>query len=75
MSDPLSLAEALPAQQKRVRDVLEHYHEAQRMGGGRVDCRFAIMTINASLENAEKAAASGDVVEMLWAYNDLKEIE
>lgn len=70
-----NLAEALPREQARVRTVLSHYEDAQRTMGDRVNCHFAIFSIKASLAAAEKAAAAGDVVAMIQAYSDLKEIE
>lgn len=71
-----SLGDAFPREQARVREVLSHYEECFRMpdGSGR-GCAFAIHMIKASLAAADKAAISGDVVAMLAAYQDLKEIQ
>jgi len=70
-----TLAEALPREQARVREVFKHYQDCQREMGSRVNCHFAIAMINSSLAAAEKAAAEGDVVAMLRCYQDLKEID
>ena len=64
-----SLAEALPQEQARVREVLGHYKEIGPAG------MFGARMIEASLQNADVAVMSGDVVAMLRAYTDLKEIE
>ena len=63
-----TLAEALPREQKRVREMLKIYD-------GIPAGRWAAMNMEKSLERAELAAASGDVVAMLDAYNDLKEYQ
>lgn len=60
-----TLAEQLPNEQQRVRDLLPIY-DAIPNG------KFAAIMIRQSLERAERAAASGDVVAMLAAYQDLK---
>ena len=62
----MNLAEALPVQQKRVRELIEIYQE---IGPG---CAFAIAIMQRSLSNADYAAASGDVVAMLRAFQDLQ---
>ena len=64
-----SLAEALPIEQARVRKVLTHYREIGPAG------RFGAAMIEQSLRKAEQAAATGDVVAMLAAYEDLKTIK
>lgn len=70
----MNLAEALPAEQRRVREVLGHYQETQRLCP-QANCHFAIAMIKASLERAERAASAGDVIEMMRAYEDLKATE
>jgi hypothetical protein len=68
------LAEALPEQQRRVREeILPQYESLQGMPG--VNVAFAIHGIKAALANSELAAASGDVVAMLRACEELKDIE
>ena len=64
-----SLAEALPKEQARVREVLEHYKEIGPSG------LFGAAMIEQSLQRADKAIMSGDVVAMIAAYKDLKEIK
>jgi 2-polyprenyl-3-methyl-5-hydroxy-6-metoxy-1,4-benzoquinol methylase len=64
-----SLAEALPNEQSRVREVLSCYQEIGPSGA------LACAMIEQSLKNADQAVMSGDVVAMMVAYNDLKEID
>jgi len=61
----MNLAEALPIEQARVREMLPVYDS---IPAG----KFAAAMIRQSLAQAEQAAASGDVVAMLRAYEDLK---
>ena len=81
MTDPLphdlgtdTLGDALPREQARVRDVLQIYHDIDR-SCPQANCSFAIAMIKHSLAEADKAVISGDLVRMIAAYNDLKEIE
>lgn len=60
-----TLADALPKEQQRVRELLPMY-DAIPTGV------FAATMMRQSLARAEQAAASGDVVAMLAAYEDLK---
>lgn len=62
-----NLAEALPQEQARCRQILEH-----ALGIG-APSAFLAMMLRESLERAEHAAASGDTVAMIAAYQDLKE--
>lgn len=71
MSD--TLGDALPREQERVREVLACYEDAARECP-QGNCNFAIAMIKASLANADRAVINGDLVEMIKAYNDLKEI-
>lgn len=64
-----NLVDALQQQQAYARLVLSHYR-AIGPGGA-----FGAAMIERSLQLADKAAASGDVVEMLRAYHDLKSIK
>ena len=61
----MNLAEALPAEQQRVRELLPLY-DAIPTGV------FAATLMRHALTKAEQAAASGDVVAMLRAYDELK---
>ncbi len=60
-----SIAEALPKEQQRVRELIEIYEEIP------AGC-FAAAMMRQSLSLAEKAAASGDLVAMIAAYKDLE---
>lgn len=64
-----SLAEAIPEEQARVREVLAIYKSIGPAGA------FGAMTIEADLAAADRAVMSGDVVEMLMAYETLKDIQ
>lgn len=64
-----SLADALPKEQARVRKILGYYREIGPAGA------FGAFMIEQSLRQADIAAASGDVVAMVWAYEDLKGYE
>jgi hypothetical protein len=64
-----SLAEALPKQQARVREILGHYKEIGEPG------MFGATLIENSLRMTDKAVASGDVGAMIAAYEDLKTIK
>jgi hypothetical protein len=61
-----TLADAIPAEQARVRKVLGYYQEIGPAG------RFGAMMIESSLQAADRAVMSGDVVAMIAAYKDLK---
>jgi len=63
-----SLAEALPKEQARVREIVAIYDTVP--GGA-----LAAFIMRSSLAEAEKAAAAGDVVSMARAYEDLKGYE
>jgi hypothetical protein len=60
-----SLAEALPKEQQRVRDLLPLY-DAIPTG------IFAATLMRQALTRAEQASASGDVVAMLRCYEELR---
>lgn len=64
-----SLAEALPREQARVREILGYYEEIGRAG------MFGAAFIEAELREADQAVMSGDVVRMIRAYEKLKEIK
>ncbi|MCD6163439.1 MAG: hypothetical protein J7K40_13645 [candidate division Zixibacteria bacterium] len=63
-----SLAEALPREQERVREILGYYKE---IPAG----QFGAIMIESALHHADKAAASGDVIQMIKAYEALCAIE
>jgi hypothetical protein len=62
----MNLAEALPEQQKRVRQLIPMYESIGPASA------FAVACMCESLSQAERAASSGDVIAMLRAYEDLK---
>lgn len=63
-----TLADALPREMARVRDhVLPHFVELGPVG------IFGATFIRADLDAAARALASGDVVEMIRLYKELKE--
>lgn len=66
-----SLGEALPKEQARVRAVILQYRDPILGGAG----EFAARMMEASLQNADRAVMSGDLVAMIQAYEDLKEYE
>ena len=63
-----TLAEGLPKEQARVREVLVLYQGIGDAG------KFGAAMIEDSLRKADIAASSGDVIAMLAAHQDLKEI-
>lgn len=63
----MNLAEGLSAEIQRVTTILGHYVEIGPAGA------FGAMFIRASLKRATDAFASGDVVAMIGAIEDLKE--
>lgn len=63
---PDSLGEALPREMTRVRHLITLYEKIGPAG------QFAIMLMNKSLDEAQKALAEGDVVAMIRIYQDLK---
>ena len=64
-----TLADALPKEMARVREVLGHYKEIGQAGV------FGAAFIEADLRAADQAVMSGDVVAMIQALQKLKEIE
>jgi hypothetical protein len=59
----------MPAQQERVRELVKRYRDPLLNGAG----EMAAQLMEASLRRAERATASGDVVEIVRAYAELKE--
>jgi len=64
-----TLGDDLPKEQARVREVLGVYKALGPAG------RFGAIMIEQSLQKADKAVMSGDLAEMIRAYQDLKGIE
>jgi len=65
----MNLAEALPKEQARVREVLAMYKEIGPAG------MFGAVMIEATLNEADQAVISGDVVAMIQVYEKLKAVE
>lgn len=68
--DPTSLADALPAEINRVRTVQDEFKALRGMTNIMVEPQIAMM--EADIQAAISASASGDVVGMLQAYGALK---
>jgi len=64
-----TLGDALPKEQARVRKLILLYRDPMLGGAG----EFAARMMEASLQFADAAVMSGDVVKMIEAYNNLKE--
>ncbi len=65
----MTLAEAFPLEQRRCRELLLEYRKIGDAGA------FGAAAIEAALGRAERAAAGGDLVEMIMSYKELSEIE
>lgn len=71
MTEPNTLADALPEQIARITAKKERWQQMMRdhdMGPG---MQFSINIMQAEIEQGVKALASGDVVEMLAAHQSL----
>lgn len=68
-----SLAEALPAEITRVSGVRDMYMSMRGTPGLNVE--FAIQNMTDAIARATRIAASGDVLEMLRVYEELKGFE
>jgi len=64
-----NLAEALCEELIRVREILTQYKEIGSAG------IFGATMIELSLQKADKAIMSGDLVSIIRSYNDLREIQ
>lgn len=64
-----TLADAFPKEQRRVRGILELYLEIGPGGA------FGAHWIRELLDRAEVVALSGDVVEMLRVFEELKQVK
>lgn len=65
-----TLAEALPLEQARCRKILAIAKSLPPQSGF-----FLVACLEAALGRAERAAAEGDVIAMVHAYQELKEFE
>ena len=68
-----SLATALPAEIERVIELRRQYESLRGTPGVNVEPAVAMMS--AAISRALKSTGSGDVVEMLRAYEELKGFE
>jgi hypothetical protein len=64
-----TLGDEFPKEQARVREVLGYYKGIGPAG------IFGAMMIEQTLRNADEAALSGDIVQMLAAFQEMKEIK
>ena len=67
MSETKSLGDMMPVEQARVRELMLEYQKIGPAGA------FGLMTLEQALAQADKAVMSGDVTEMLVAYQGLQE--
>lgn len=66
----MNLIEGIQKEQNRVREVKKDYENLPNNTGV-----FGLIFINQALKDADDSIASGDVVAMLVAYNQLQEVE
>lgn len=64
----MNIIEGIQKEQERIRELKKEYEAIGPAGA------FGLMFINAALKDADKVIASGDVVEMLKVFSELKEI-
>jgi len=64
-----TLGEDFPKEQERCRELLEQYRQIGPAGA------FGSIMIEKTLQDADKAAISGDLVWMIAAYKRMKECE
>lgn len=67
----MNLIEGIQKQQKRLREVVIPAYKSIGISG----VPALVLIIEPALKASEKAIASGDVVEMLRAYQDMESIE
>jgi hypothetical protein len=65
----MSLGEEFPEQQRRCRKLLTVYKALGPVGS------FGALMIEQTLQRADQAAISGDLVEMLRSFNELREMK
>ena len=68
-----TLADALPAEIKRVQEKRERWLEFARIAGPQANFKPALMLMQMSVDEGVQALASGDVVRMLRAHEALKD--
>lgn len=65
----MTLADAIPREQARVREVLGHYKELGPVGA------FGAAMIEKTLRDADRAIMDDDIVAMIKVYNELMDIK
>lgn len=70
MSEQMNLVEGLEKEIQRNRELLDIYRSLPANAGA-----FGALMIDRDIQNAVKALGSGDIVEMLKAYNAMKDNE
>jgi len=65
----ISVGEDFPNQLARARTILSQYKEIGAAG------QFGAIMIEATIQEADKAIAGGDIIEILRSYEALKQIE
>lgn len=63
-----TLGDEFPKQQQRVRELIEVYKSLPNNAG-----LFGALMLENVLQRANRAAMSGDVVEMIKSYNEMKD--
>jgi len=72
-TSPESIADALPREIKRVQQKRERWLGYEREAGPQANFKPALFIMQNSIDNAVAALASGDVTEMIAAYQDLQD--
>ena len=67
--EPQNLMDGLFSEMNRVRELIKEYEDPILKGAG----VFAAAMMKKSITTAEHSIKTNDVIEMLYAYNDLKE--
>lgn len=68
-----SLGEEFPKEQERCRELLFSYAALRDTPG--VNANFAIVMLQDLLRRADVAATTGDIVEMIHTYKEMKEAQ
>lgn len=71
MTEKITLADALPAQIKRVQAKRERWREYQKLAGPQAMFGPGLMMMQAEIDEGVAALASGDAVRMMRAHETL----
>lgn len=71
MAETTSVGLDMPVQQERVRGLVTMYRDPMLSGAGEIAARL----MESALKRAEQAMASGDIVEIIQSYRELKEFQ